>query len=228
MGCTTMFVVALLGVALLFGGTWWAYIWAVDRFTSSGPQNVEVQAPSDQEFATATEKYDTIQAAAAGHRTVTVAFTASDLNALVARHSDFEDMRGKFRVAMANSLMTLEMSVPLREVPFPRIKHRWLNGTARFGLIFHEDAFAFSLKSLTANNRELSLNFLQGFESAFNKSFNEGFEKGRHENPRSQDFWENVKTVAVIDDQLVITTKGPAAEDEETPPEPNAEPNPAV
>ena len=161
MGCTTMFVVALLGVALIFGGTWWAYVWAVDRFTSSGPENVQVQAPTEAEFAAASEKFDTMHAAASEHRSVTVAFTSSDLNALIARHPDFDDMRGKFRVAMANSLMTLEMSMPLRDVPFPRIKNRWLNGTARFGLIFHEDAFTFSLKSLNANNRELPLNFLQ-------------------------------------------------------------------
>ena len=53
---------------------------------------------------------------------MTVEFTAADLNALIARHPDFDDLRGKFRVAIADSILTLDMSVPLRDVPFPKIQ----------------------------------------------------------------------------------------------------------
>lgn len=211
MGCTTMFVIALLGLALILGGTWWLLTKVMNDYTAKSPAMVEMAAVSDADYAAANQKFMAVQDAQRRHQSVTVQFTAPELNALIARHPEFSDMRGKFRVAIADSLMTLEMSVPLREIDIPGIRDRWLNGTARFEFIYHDDAFNFGLRSLTANNRDLPLSFLQGFEAPFNKSFNEGFEKGRRENARSNEFWENVKTVAVIDDKLVITTKGPNA-----------------
>jgi len=222
MGCTSIFLVALLGLALIFGGTWWLYAKFVNNFTASEPVVVSTET-SDAQFASANDKLTGVREAARSHQTVTIEFTADDINALIARHPDFEDMRGKFRAAIADSIFTLEMSVPLRAINWPRIRDRWLNGTARFGLVYHEDNFAFALRSLTANGRDLPLSFMRSFATAFNDRFNESFNKSRRENERSNDFWENVKTVAVIDDKLVLTTKGaatetsPAAEDESEP-----------
>ncbi len=224
MGCTTIFVVALLGLALVLGGTWWLLTKVMNDYTSKEPANVEMAAVSEAEFAAANDKLVSVQDAQRRHQSVSVQFTAAELNALIARHPDFSDMRGKFRVAIADSLMTLDMSVPLREIDVPGIRDRWLNGTARFEFIYHENAFNFALRSLTANDRDLPLSVLQGFEAPFNKSFNESFEKSRRKNARSNEFWENVKTVAVIDDKLVITTKGPEAPEADSDTDDDAEP----
>jgi acyl dehydratase len=215
MGCTTMFVVAILGLVLILGGTWWSYIWAVDRFTSSQPGTVQMEMPSDEQLTAASNKVAAIHAATRDHQPVTVEFTAAELNALIARHPDFDEMRGKFRVAMADSILTLDMSVPLSVFPWPRIKDRWLNGTARFGLIYHDGNFTFALRSLTANDRDLSVSFLKGFAGAFNDSFNEGFTKSRREHEHAREFWADVKTLAVIDDKLVVTTMGRESSDTE-------------
>ena len=133
-------------------------------------------------------------------------FTAAELNALIARHPEFRDMRGKFRVAMTDSIMTLDMSVPLREINLPKIREQWLNGSARFGLIYHEDNFSFSLRSLTANGRELPLGVLKTFASTLNETAKDHFHKNT--SGKNQDDLENVKTVAIIGGKLAITTKG--------------------
>ena len=223
MGCTTMFVVALVGLAMIVGICVWGFGKLVNEYTATEPIAIQTTA-SEAEFTSANAKLDSVRAAAHDKKSVTVEFTAAEINALIARHPDFADMRGKFRVALANSLMTLDMSVPLREIHLPRIRDRWLNGTARFGMIYHEGNFSFSLRSLTASGHDLSMSFMQSFSTAFNERFNEGFNKSRNENERSNDFWESVKTLAVIDDKLVLTTMSEATE--EMGAEDEAEPSP--
>ena len=223
MGCTTMFVVALVGLAMLVGVVVWGFGKLLNEYTATEPIPIQTTA-TEAEFTSAKAKLDSVRAASHDKKSVTVEFTAAEINALIARHPDFADMRGKFRVALANSLMTLDMSVPLREINLPRIRDRWLNGTARFGMIYHEGNFSFSLRSLTANGNDLSMSFMQSFSTAFNEKFNESFNKSRNENERSNDFWESVKTLAVIDDKLVLTTMSEATE--EMGAEDEAEPSP--
>ncbi|MEO5720962.1 MAG: hypothetical protein ABIR71_05770 [Chthoniobacterales bacterium] len=210
MGCTSMFVLLLVGMAMIIGLLWWGLGEVVKEYTASGPIAIATET-TDAEYAAAEQKYNALAAAARARQTVTVQLNASEVNALIARHPEFADMRGKFRVAMADSLMTLEMSVPLREINLPRIRDRWLNGSARFGLLYHDGNFNFSLRGLSANERELSMQFLQNFAGAFNEKFNERFHEKRRERDRTHDFWEIIRTLAIVDDQLVITTKGPEA-----------------
>lgn len=221
MGCTTMFVIGLLCLALLLGGTWWVTKEALDLYTSPGPVSVEVPTPSDEVVASANDKLAAIRSAADRGESRTVQFTEEELNAIIARHPDFAHMRGKLRVAMSGDLMTLEMSVPLREIDLPVIRDRWLNGRAVFGLIYHEDNFNFSPRSLVANDRDLPIEFLEGFDGAFDDSFNKSFDRSRRANTEANEFWENVKTLAIIDGTLVVTTKGAEAEETATPAPPS-------
>lgn len=226
MGCTSMIVIAIVGVAVLLGAIWWGCSEVVNRFTSSQSEAVQT-VTTDAEFAAAEQKLNAVQEASRTHQSATVEFTAAELNALIARHPDFSDMRGKFRVAMEKSIMTLDMSVPLSAIELPKIRHRWLNGTARFGLIYHEGNFSFSLRALRANDHDLSIKFMKGFAAAFNEKFNEGFNKTLNKDERANDFWQTVKTLAVIEDKLVVTTTGrEALDDEKAPgvPEPTATP----
>lgn len=215
-----MFVVGLIALGLVFAGTWWLLQGVVDRYTAPGPVSVEVPTPSDDVVRSANDKLSRIQNAARIGEGETVQFTAEELNAIIARHPDFADWRGKMRVAMEGDIMTVEMSVPLREIDLPGIRERWLNGTAVFGLIYHEGSFNFSPRSLVANGRELPLNFLEGVDESFDQGFNERFERARNSDQRVNDFWDNVKTLAVIDGTLVVTTISEA--------ETSAEPTPAA
>jgi hypothetical protein len=217
MGCFSMIMIALLGVIILAASAWFICAKMVDSFTSSEPSAVQLEVPSDAQYATANDKLTAVRAASRDKQSVTVEFTAAEVNALIARHPDFSDLRGKFRVAMADSILTLDMSVPLRDVPLPRMKHRWLNGTGRFGMVYHEGNFNFDVHQLTANGREIPMRVLDTFGSAFNNSFNEGFDKTQRNNARTSEFWDNVKTLAILDDKLVVTTKGTRLEAEPSP-----------
>ncbi len=231
-GCTGMFASAIICLGLLFGGLWWVCVKFINEYTAAQGITLQAETPGDEHYDTASGRLNSISEAARNHQSVRMEFTATELNALIARHPDFSDMRGKFHVAMADSAITLDMSVPLTFIELPKIRDRWFNGTARFGFIYQDDSFAFAVKSLGANGNELPISFINGFGSSFSRSFNEGFAKARRENPRSNEFWQNVKTLAVMGDKLVVTTRGAGTRDAgrqstkgEQIPEPTTSPN---
>ena len=112
-GCVALLVIAFLGLAALIGSGWYLVHKAIDTFTSTEPANVAIAMPSDAEFAAANEKLDHLRNALRNREGATFTFTAAELNALVARHPDFAARKGKMRFAIADSIATVEMSVPL-------------------------------------------------------------------------------------------------------------------
>ncbi|CAN5196389.1 hypothetical protein BH20VER2_BH20VER2_12140 [soil metagenome] len=206
-----MLIIALVFFALVLGGTWYLYGRVVNAVTSPTPITVQLEEPNEAQFTAANQKLRQIEAAAAAKEAVTVEFTADDLNALIARHPDYTDLRGKVRVAIADSIATLELSVPLRKVPLPRVKHRWFTGSASFGLTYDESGFTFSPRSIIANNYSIADDFFQGLAPTFNNYFNQEWDRSdRSETPHG-DLWPQVRSVIVRDDKVVVTTKGRAA-----------------
>ena len=199
-----------VALALVLGGIWWMYAKSVDALTSDAPIAVTMEAPSDEQVAAATQKVEQLRTAALTQQVVTMEFTAAELNALIARHPSFSDWRGKARVAIANSELTLDLSVPLSEIPLPRVRNRYFNGSVRFALAYDEDQFTLGVRSLSANGQDIDLSFFQTMADDINRGFNEGFDKSQRENAQSNEFWENVRSLEVRGDRLIITTKGAA------------------
>lgn len=206
-----MLISAFVLLALFIGGLWWAYGKALDMVTSRQPESVQLEPVSDAQFAEASEKLTQVRTAKGRGESVTVGFTAAELNALIARHPDFADLRGKVRVAIADSLVTLDLSAPLEGLPLPRMKGRWFNGQATFGFVYDEGRFSFNLREISANGHQLPDSVFRGFASTFENSFNEGFDKARRESNRSDEFWGDVKSIGVADDKLIVITKGDAS-----------------
>ncbi len=208
MGCLSIFAVLGVAVALALAGMWWMYAKSVDALTSDAPIAVTMEAPSDEQVAAATQKLEQLRTAALTQQATTMEFTAAELNALIARHPSFSDWRGKARVEIANSELTLDLSVPLRAIPLPRVRSRWFNGSVRFALAYDEDQFTLGVRSFSANGQEIDLSGLQTMADDINRRFNEGFDQAQRENPQSNEFWENVRSIEVRDDRLIISTKG--------------------
>ena len=138
----------------------------------------------------------------------TFTFTAAELNAVIARHPDFAPRKGRMRFSIADSIATVEMSVPLDTIDFPRVKRRWFNGSANFSFIYAaDDGFRFDANWLEANGHRIPGGVLRYAEDGFNRSFTRSFEEGMEEQG-SSDFWRNVKTMTLDEDKLVIITRG--------------------
>jgi hypothetical protein len=193
----------------------------INALTASAPVAVQLETPSEAQYAAANEKLTQMRNGQSSQQSVTVEFTAGDLNALIARHPDFSGLRRKARVAIANSILSLDVSIPLDAVPLPRMNGRWLNGSVNLGLSYDEDRFDLNVRSLTANGQEIDSTFFDTMADWLNETTNRSVDESQQENARFNELFEEVKSIAVVGDKLVVTTKGAAAQ-------PTTSPTPAL
>jgi hypothetical protein len=207
-GCLTLLIVGFLLLACVLGGTWYLYVKTVDNLTSLAPADVQVQPPSESQFQTAENSMNRLREAVATNKETTVEFTAADLNALFARDAAFSDWRGRIRIEIADSTMTIALSAPLHSIPLPRVKKRWFNGTARFSFAYEAGTFSFDIKSAEAGGHQVPDLFLTDSSiSAFNESMNQSFRNEVKGNNQGSEFWDHVKRMSLEGDKLVVTTQ---------------------
>jgi hypothetical protein len=215
-GCGTLLIIAIAGLTLVLGGLWYGYIRMVDAMTASHPITVQLEEPSAEQFAAANAKVEQLRNAAEAQEQVTVEFTATDLNALVARHPQFTRVRGKMRVAVADSIAKLDLSIPLTGIPLPRVRHRWFNGSTSFGLSYDEEGFRFSPRGLEANGYTIAEELFSDLAPTINSYFDREYAppQDRATQRRRDDewerFWQQLRSLTVSDGKVLVTTRGPA------------------
>jgi hypothetical protein len=207
-GCLTLLIIGFILIAGVIGGTWYIYVKTIHNLTSSAPADVQVEPPSESQFQAAENTMERVRTAIARNQETAVEFTAADLNALFARDPDFEELRGKVRIEIADSTMTVALSAPLSSIPLPRMKKRWFNGTARFSFTYDSPNFRFDLKSAEAGGHQVPDIFLSSFDSSFDESMNRNFLNELKHSDHDSEFWDHVKTMRLVGDKLVVTTKG--------------------
>lgn len=206
-GCLTVLIIGFLLIAGGIGTTWYLYVKTVNNLTSPAPVDVQVAPPSESQYQAAENTMERLRTAIADNKETTVEFTAADLNALFARDSDFEDLRGRVRIEIADSTMTVALSAPLHSIPLPKMRKRWFNGTARFSFTYDSGTFRFDLKSAEAGGHEVPDIFLSNFNSSFDESMNRSFLNELKSDDHDSEFWDHVKTMRLVGDKLVVTTK---------------------
>lgn len=205
-GCLTVLIVGFLFCAIVGIGGWFFYKKTFSKLTSAAPIDVQVQKPTPDQVKTAEDSRARLDEAIATNKETTVEFTGPELNYLLQRNSDWDFLRGRSRIDISDSTMTVAVSAPLDALSWPGLKGRWFNGTVRFGLTYSYGAFQLDLKSAEANGQQFPATFLSSFNSSFNESVNEAFQKELQKN-QSGDFWNHVKSIEVRGDKLVIVTK---------------------
>jgi hypothetical protein len=207
-GCLTLLIVGFLFLACGLGGTWYLYVKTVDNLTSPAPADVQVQPPSESQFQTAENSMNRLRDAVATNKETTVEFTAADLNAMFERDAAFSDWRGRIRIEIADSTMTIALSAPLHSIPLPRVRKRWFNGTARFSFTYEAGTFSFDIKSAEAGGHHVPDLFLTDSSiSSFNESMNQSFRNEVKGNNQGSEFWDHVKRMSLEGDKLVVTTQ---------------------
>jgi hypothetical protein len=206
-GCLTLLVIGFLFIAALVGGSWYLVTKGIDMFTSPQPVDVAMPMPTEAEYTAANEKSNQLRTALRNKQGATFTFTAAELNALIARDPDLVPHKGKVRFAIDDSIATVEMSVPLDTIDFPRVKRRWFNGSANFSFIYADEGFRFDANWLEANGHRISGSVLRYAADGFNRSFSRSFEESVDRDGNSE-FWRNIKTMTLDEDKLVIITRG--------------------
>ena len=206
-GCLTVLVLGFLFIAVIGGGCWYFYKKTFNNLTSTAPIDVQVQKPSAAQVQTAEQSAAQLDESISRNRETTVEFTGPELNHILQRNSDWDFLRGRTRIDIADSTMTVAMSAPLDALPWPGLKGRYFNGTVRFSMTYGSGTFQLEIISAEANGNEFPSAFLSAFNSGFNESMNKAFQEELAKNERGNEFWSHVKGIALRGDKLVITTK---------------------
>jgi len=205
-GCLTILVLGFLCLAIVGVGGWIFYKKTFNNLTSTAPVDVQVQKPTADQVKTADDSAARLNEAIARNQETTLEFTGPELNYLLQRNSDLDFLRGKTRIDIADSTMTVALSAPLDSLPWPGLKGRYFNGTVRFSMTYASGEFQLEIISAEANGNQFPSSLLSSFNSSFSDSMNEEFRKELRKNNRESEFWSHVKSVVLKDDKLIITT----------------------
>lgn len=205
-GCLTLLILGFILMAGMIGTTWYIFRKAADTLTSREPIDLQIASPDEAQVRAAERSVTRVKTAIATGQETTVAFTAADLNALLDRDPDFSELRGRTRIDIANSTMTITMSAPLDEIPWARVRRRWFNASVTLSFAYEFGIFGIDIKSAEANGHQLPDFFLSNLVSSFNEGVNQGFHDEIRKNNTSE-FWDHVKTMSLEGDKLVVTTK---------------------
>lgn len=205
-GCLTLLIIGFVLIAGVIGGTWYICWKAADTLTSFEPIDFRIVPPDAAQRRTAESSVTRVKTAIATGQETTIAFTAADLNALVDQDPDFSHLRGRIRIDIADSIMTVTMSAPLDDFRWARLKRRWFNASATFSFAYAFGMFRLDLRSAEANGHQLPDDFYSSFNSSFNRSFNESFHDTVRKNNNTE-FWDHIKTMSLEGDKLVVATQ---------------------
>jgi hypothetical protein len=205
-GCLTVLIAGFLCVALVGIGGWLFYKKTFNNLTSISPVDVQIEKPTSAQVQTAQTSATSLDEAISRNQDTTVEFTGPELNYLLQRKSDLDFLRGRTRIDIADSTMTVAMSAPLDSLPWPGLKGRYFNGTIRFSMTYASGTFQLEIISAEANGNQFPSAFLSSFNSSFNESMNDAFQKELQKN-RDSEFWNHVKSIVLQGDKLIITTK---------------------
>lgn len=206
-GCLTVLIVGFLCIAVVGVGGWLFYKKTFRNLTSSEPADIKVEKATPAQMTAAEESRTRLDEGIARNQETTVEFTGPELNYLLQRNTDWDFLRGRSRIDIADSTMTVALSAPLDRMPWPGFKGRWFNGTVRFSMTYASNQFQLEIISAEANGNRFPDALLSRFNSSLDEAMNDEFRKEVRKNTRQSEFWSHVKSIVIQGDKLVITTK---------------------
>lgn len=199
-GCLTLVIVGLLLAGIVGGGIYYYYGKLVETVTSDKPATIKVDQPTDSQFNTASTKFNNIvNAWNVGHE-ATVELSATDLNALVARHPSFARLRGKVYFTINNSDLGIETSMPLDVIPLSKLKGRYFNGRMVTFFELANGEVRLRPKLVEANGNSVPAQVLDQIDQ---NQLNQEIRKDKD----AAAAIDRIKSIRVTANSLVITTK---------------------
>ena len=207
-GCLTLvIVVCVLGIVLIGGGLF-VVNRGINMFTATAPAEIQTRPATPTELQLAKAKLDSLRGAIKNRVETTIEFTADDVNALLQNEPEFRGARNHARVAIANSIVSLDVSAPLDSSQWSRLKGRWFNGNIQFGFSYVDDNFNFDVRSAEANGYPFPRALLSAeFMQSFNRSFNDNFRRESAKRGDANDLWRHIRMATVQNDKLMVTTR---------------------
>ena len=204
-GCLTLLILGFLCIAGVIGTSWYVFHkLASNNLISDAPMPVQLEQPTEAQYQAADTSLTKLKTAANEGREETVSFTAADLNALLARHSDFRDLSGHARVEIADSTMTVSLSAPIDGFLWSSKKRRWFNGIVRFTGVYENGEFQMNIDSARGGEYEVPDYILSRVNRNLSQVISDNTDDWRRETGVDL---RRVKRMSIEGDKLIITTK---------------------
>ncbi|MEM6799254.1 MAG: hypothetical protein AAF589_07040 [Planctomycetota bacterium] len=189
----------LLTVLVVVGGGLAAYFGirgAVQAYTAEAPAEIPVVEASEEELAEIQERIDNLTAAAeAGAAPPDMELTADDLNALIAAN---EDLKGKVFVRIEGGKVGGDVSMPADALPGGKDRH--FNASASFNVYCQDGTLIVTLADAEVNGEPLPPQFTEALAS-------ENLAKEFASEPEVQKFLQNVESIEVKEDKIILRGK---------------------
>ena len=202
--CLTSLIVGFICIVGVLGTGWYFYHkLASNNIISDSPTSVPLEQPTDAQYQSAETSLNRLKTASKESREETVAFTAADLNALLARNPDFHDLEGHVRVDIAESVMTVSLSAPLDKF-WSSGKRRWFNGIVRFSGRYEDGEMKLNILSARGGDYDVPDYILNRMNDSVSEAITDNNDEWRRE--LGVDL-RRVKRMSIEGDKLIVTTK---------------------
>ncbi len=212
-GCLTVVVSVIALVALVGGGAYYFVVKWADKLTGDKPAAVRVDDVTETQYQTASARLNKLINAFQRPYETTIEMTGNDLNALVARHPNFAKLKGKIFFTISGGDVAADATIPLDGLDgtlLDRYKSRYFNGRVVAFCEWMNGHLTLKPKLMEANGETVPQSLLDRIDEVeLNREI--------FKNKDAREFMSRVKSIRVVADTLVITTKAGAPPQGEQP-----------
>lgn len=207
-GCSTLVVLAILGVIGVVLAWKWGPSMLTKRYTAEAPVALPEVKMAEPDFDALTNRVADFAMAYVFSNAATLTLSEPEMNALIVHNKDNPKLKDRLRVHLKGDEITGEFTVPVEEMAsqmnWESLKGRHFNGSAGLRVSLIETNLNVSIQSLSLNGRPVP-----DFLYAKIRGKNLALEVAK--NPKTGEFFERVQSVTIKDSKLVITLRGAAA-----------------
>jgi hypothetical protein len=206
-GCLTVILLLIAGALTVYFGGRYAINAVIASYTSPAPATLPRVEISDEQYAgllsRITNFSQSLTQSAAG-TSVTLTLTADELNAWLQRQQGSGGTNDHVFVQLVGDQIKGQVSLPLDELGWKKLKGRYLNGSGGFTATLTNGVLDVRIQSLTVNGNPLPPNFITQMQT-------ENLAKNFNSDPRKPSWFHLLESVEFKDSKMTIRARPPEA-----------------
>jgi hypothetical protein len=226
-GCLTLFIVFMV-MGVIIGSVGYYVYSAALPFMSEDPGRIRVSPATPEQYQSLIERLRPFSEALETGHAATAELTADDLNTLIARDPQLEDLRGRLYFSIVNERLAVDVSTPVNDVEVngPKV---FFTGRLTVDASIVDGDLTVVLRNVEGLNGKPLPPLIERFVTG--GGFVQNFEQGVRDRIQAQGqlpaLMDRIKT-ARIENNHILVTCGEQAPAAEPPPSATPTPNPGV
>ncbi len=202
-GCLIVFVIGVAGVGIATYAAYNAGMGALNAITETEPRPLPEVVMTEEETTAASEKFERFTEAVKSGASDEKAFSFSgqEINVMLRSNDTSRVLGESVFVTVEDDEIRGEVSFSLGDlVPLPFMEGRYANGSATFSVSTNDGRLFVFIENFRMKGEDAPPEILEGLRQ-------ENLAKDMMSDPEFQEMMENIDSIAVEGDQLVVTLK---------------------